>query len=36
MTNTATTELVKLSAVQMAELLRSKEVSSRDLVNAEL
>ena len=36
MTNTATIELVKLSAVQMAELLRSKEVSSRDLVNAEL
>ncbi len=25
MTNTATIELVKLSAVQMAELLRSKE-----------
>ena len=33
---TDTNELVKLSAVQMAELLRKKEVSSRDLVNAEL
>lgn len=30
------TELVKLSAVQMAEKLRNKEVSSRDLVAAQL
>ncbi len=33
---TDTTELVKLSAVQMAEKLRAKEITSRDLVSAQL
>ena len=33
---TDTTELVKLSAVQMAEKLRAKEITSRDLVSAQI